>query len=228
MTFPIVNNPFTLEKFTPEGVAKRHRGSTFVAPVVPDSPSYQVEKRIQDDLSARGLDCHFALLPPSSYHMTVFPGLKDRSLADQAGAWPAWLSDVKDFPTAVELMRNRLIKADIPVLPDLRMRPTHIYDLGISFTVGLEPADDEMDQALREFRTALRNVLEIHDPEFDTYEFHSSLGYRLTAPEVTEDINAELAEEYTSWVTEIDVFDLERPGFNIFNDMLSFPELLTF
>lgn len=227
VTFPLDNNPGTFEKFTPEGEAKRHRGSTFVAHVVPGSPSYHVEKRIQDDVRARGLACHFALLPPSSYHMTVFPGPKERSFAGQAEMWPTWLADVEDLPTAVQLMRQRLVDAEIPRLPDLRMAPTHVYDLGKSLTVGLTPADNAMAEALRDFRTALRDTLEINDPDFDTYEFHSSLGYRLSAPEVTEEVNRELAEQYTAWVREIEIFDLERPAFNIFNDMLAFPEVLS-
>lgn len=224
--FPLDSNPQTFEKFTPEGVAKRHRGCTFVAHVVPDSPTYEVEKRIQDDVRSRGLAEHFGLLPPSSYHMTVFPGLKDRAIEGESVKWPDWLSGVMDLPTAVGMMRQRLIDADLAPVPDLRMRPTHVYDLGISLTVGLEPVDDQMANELHLFRSTLRDVLEISDPGFDTYLFHSSLGYRLSAPELTSDLNAELADLYSEWVREIEVFDLERPAFNIFNDMLAFPEVL--
>lgn len=225
-TFPLNDNPQTFEKFTPEGVAKRHRGSTFVAHVVPNSPSYEVEKRIQDDVRARGMAEHFGLLPPSSFHMTVFPGPKDREIPGEGDKWPAWLSDIADLPTAVHLMRQRLVDADLSPAPELRMRPTHVYDLGLSLTVSLEPADDEMERELYRFRSTLRDVLEIDDPGFDTYRFHSSLGYRLSAPEVTLELNAELAEQYSEWVQEIEIFDLERPAFNMFNDMLAFPEVL--
>ena len=229
-SFPPASDQRTFEKFKADGTAKRHRGCTFVANVVEDSPSYEVCERIQDDAAEQGMTQHFALLPPSSYHMTVFPGLKDRKFIGEEARWPDWLKPASDMTKAVELIRTRLIDARdrIPALPPLRMKPDYVYDLGVSLTVHLVPADEEMAEQLNEFRSSLRDVLEIKDQHFDTYRFHCSLGYRLTASEATEQLNGELAERYSAWVQEIDTFDLERPAFNVFDDMLSFPPLLMF
>lgn len=229
-SFPPASDTRTFEKFKTDGTARRHRGCTFVANVVEDSPSYDVCKRIQDDAVEHGMAQHFALLPPSSYHMTVFPGLKDRRFIDEEARWPDWLKPASDMTETVELIRTRLVEEcdSIPSLPPLRMKPDHVYNLGISLTVHLVPADEEMARQLNEFRASLRDVLGIKDQHFDSYRFHCSLGYRLTAAETTEQLNGELAERYSAWVREIDVFDLERPAFNVFDDMLSFPPLLMF
>ena len=225
---PLAPDQRTFEKFTPNGVAKRHRGSTFVAHVVPNSESYKVCERVQVDVRERGLDNHFALLPPASFHMTVYPGLKSREFEGEEDRWPEWLKSAPSMNDAAALMYCRLRENvdQIPELPDLRMRPTGVYDLGISLTVGLEPADEEMAEALKRFREALREILEAKDQNLDSYKFHCSLGYRLTDPELTSDVNRELAELYTGWATELDTLELERPAFNIFDDMLAFPPLV--
>lgn len=229
-TYPLAPDHRTFEKFTPDGVAKRHRGSTFVAHVVPNSRSYEVCQRIQTDVCERSLGHHFALLPPPSFHMTVYPGLKSREFIGEEQRWPEWLKDAPDMTTAAGRIHERLRECvdEIPSPPDLRMMPSGVYDLGISLTVGLVPADDEMEVALRSFRKALCQVLEANDSGLDSYKFHCSLGYRLTAPELTEDVNQDLADRYSDWVQEIGVWELERPAFNIFDDMLSFPPLMFF
>lgn len=220
----------TFEKFTTDGVAKRHRGSTFVAHVVPESRSYQLGERIQSDVRERGLGDHFALLPPSSFHMTVYPGLKGREFDGEEARWPDWLKAAPDMTTAVVMMHDRLRENfdSIPRLRDLRMTPTHVYDLGISLTIGLEPADQKMADSLHEFRSALCAVLEARDINLESYRYHCSLGYRLTAPEHTADVNQDLATRYTEWAQELEIFELERPAFNVFDDMLAFPPLMLF
>ncbi|MEO5304350.1 DUF1868 domain-containing protein [Corynebacterium sp. c25Ua_47] len=227
---PLAPNQKTFEKFTPNGVAKRHRGSTFVAHVVPNSKSYQMCERIQKDVRERGLGEHFALLPPSSFHMTVYPGLKGREFEGEEDRWPDWLKAAPTMTAAAGLMYCRLRENShqIPELPELRMRPTGVYDLGISLTVGLEPADDDMAVALNHFRETLRDLLEAKDKDLDSYKFHCSLGYRLTDPELTSNVNRELSELYTSWAKELNILELERPAFNVFDDMLAFPPLMFF
>ena len=162
--------------------------------------------------------------------MTVYPGLKSREFAGEEDRWPDWLKSAPNMATAAALMCDRLRENvdQIPELPNLRMRPTGVYDLGVSLTVGLVPADEEMAAALKSFREALREILEAKDTNLDSYRFHCSLGYRLTDPELTNDVNQDLSEIYTGWATELDTLELERPAFNIFDDMLAFPPLMFF
>lgn len=227
---PLAPDQQTFEKFTPSGVAKRHRGSTFVAHVVPDSKSYKVCERIQSNVRDRGLDHHFAMLPPASYHMTVYSGLKGREFEGEEDRWPDWVKAAPDMTSAVGMMYERLREEThrVPTIPDLRMAPTGVYDLGISLTIGLEPADEEMKDSLNMFREALHEILELKDENLEAYKYHCSLGYRLTAPALTSSANRDLADLYTGWAQEIELFELERPAFNVFDDMLSFPPLMFF
>ena len=61
----LVDNLGTWEKFDPNGQAKRHIGSTFVCHLVSDSALYRVGERIINDVTKRGLDKDFGLLPPT-------------------------------------------------------------------------------------------------------------------------------------------------------------------
>ena len=61
-----VDEPRIWEKWDTKGNAKRHRGTTFVCHLVPDSSLHQVGVKIVEDIRAEGLASDYGLLPPSS------------------------------------------------------------------------------------------------------------------------------------------------------------------
>ncbi|SDS44600.1 DUF1868 domain-containing protein [Corynebacterium timonense] len=223
-----VDNLRTWEKFDRSGTALRHPGTTFVAEAVEGSPLYSLGRRIQDDVRARGWASDFGLTVPSSFHMTVLAGLKGPHFDGQSEAWPAWLSDSARFPEAALLMLERLQKAEIRGPRDMRMVSPGVYPLARKLTLRLEPADEDVANELARFRREVGEVLEIPVEAPGDYAFHSTFGYRLTKADVEDPELVAAADEYNSWVREIDVFEVDAPAYCIFNDMQSFAPLLYF
>lgn len=219
---PLIDRPSTWAKFRPDGTAKVFPGSTFVAALRQGSPLHALGERIQNDIRARGWGSDFALTVASSFHMTVLEGFKRND------ALPAWLAGARDFPEAVALMRQRLAEAHISAPARLEMKVSGVFPLHERLTFRLYPADDEVDQELRRFRRRACEVLEIPAAGLDDYQFHSTLGYRLTVATPEDDGLIEAKKLYDSWAAEVSSVDLERVGFCIFNDMQSFPPLLYF
>lgn len=222
-----VSQPRTWEKFLRDGTAKRHSGSSFVSYVVTDSPFYRTGVQIMDDIRAEGFGSHFALLPPSSLHMTVLQGIKERRYVDLP--WPGWLDGISDLPQAVLAMCDRLVQAQITGIREVSMKPAGLKDLSSGDALGflLEPATDKDLDILQTFRHRAGEVLEIEVPSLDEYHFHSTLGYRLIEPDITEVARlTELQDKYTQWTRQVERVDLEEVAFCIFNDMLSFSPLV--
>jgi len=223
VSYTPTSNERTWEKFDADGNARLHRGSTIVSRLNADCDVYRAGQRIQEDLKQTELRDHFALTPPNSFHMTVLEGLKDRSLLGQKEKWPEWLT-AADFPAAVFQLRQRLVDADLPPAPELRMRVSGVKPVSKSLTITLEPEDAEMKKQLEDFRSAVGEAWEIDVASLEEYFFHISLGYRLSAAEEHADLGEELTERYRGWVSGSP--RLERPAFTVFDDMLAFPPIL--
>lgn len=103
------------------------------------------------------------------------------------------------------------------------MRPATVWPLGWAVSIRLTPADQETAAELTRFRTEAAELLELSLPE--DYEFHSSLGYRLTRWESDARRLDELTERYREWAAEVPRVDLAPVAFNVFDDMLAFPPL---
>ena len=76
-------------------------------------------------------------------------------------------------------------------------------------------------------RRELRDLLDIQSSNFDSYQSHSTLGYRLVKP-IAQDYPKmeELAEKVRRMFTGDPAYvTMEHPAFNLFDDMLAFPQL---
>ncbi|MDO5066271.1 MAG: DUF1868 domain-containing protein [Propionibacteriaceae bacterium] len=216
---PPVTDPGVWEKWDPNGNARTFRGTTFVAHVVTDSPFHLLARRILDDIHAADIAQDYGLLPLSSLHMTLL----DVLVESDRKAWPSWLQDSPDFPTAVRRQLDRIVSSGLRGPEVLRMKPVAVWPLGWALSIRLAPGDEDTAAELTRFRAEAAELLEI--PASEDYEFHSSLGYRLTqwasdAPRLDA-----LAERYRGWAAEVSEIDLGPVAFNVFDDMLAFPPL---
>ncbi|AKK11636.1 DUF1868 domain-containing protein [Corynebacterium uterequi] len=224
-----VNNPFTWEKFDTRGRALRHRGSTLISYLVADSPLYEVCGRILDDIHAEGCAPDFGLLPLSSMHMTVFPGLKDPSYLNQRELWPEGIDVDQPFTETVQQLRQRLVVADIRAPQHVTMIPKGVYPLHQSLTIEQVPATAADAAELHRFRTEVAAAFGFPAPVLGEYRFHTSLGYRLTRMTQESREQSELLEQrYSQWVRQAGATELEPVAFCAFNDMLSFAPILHF
>lgn len=107
------------------------------------------------------------------------------------------------------------------------MRVTDMSDSSNSFQVYLSGIDDTTERALRKIRRQLSELPDVNIADPDTYQFHSTLGYRLVDP-----LRDELAEQEALRRRIGSLFrgraakvTLEPFAFTLFDDMLAFPQL---
>ncbi|MCX7668926.1 MAG: DUF1868 domain-containing protein, partial [Anaerolineae bacterium] len=104
------------EKFHPDGRPRSYPGSTVISFIDPASPIYHAGIQLQTELQALPFGHKFALLPPSSFHMTVFS-----LICDQQRVQELWTSQLPlDAPLA-ETDRF-FIEAVTPIAPPAHPR----------------------------------------------------------------------------------------------------------
>jgi hypothetical protein len=165
-----------------------------------------------------------ALLPPSSYHMTVFGGANDQPRT--RSSWPADLPLDMPIADCNRVLTERLKQSDLRVALPIRMRivPAQSPENGKALIFLLQPADEGERAKLRRLRDQLGDVFKIHAPNAAEYRFHISLGYPIawfTAQEMRE-----LQITWARWVNSIDAkspeIQLGAPEYCIFTDMYAF------
>jgi hypothetical protein len=120
----------------------------------------------------------------------------------------------------------RLQEATLTPVGPITMNAKGFGPFDTGFTMDLTPADDATFDTLWTIRRELRALLEIRAPDFETYQFHSTIGYRLVKPLPSDVPPMErLAAKCSALFTgDAATVTLEHPAFSLF-DMLAFPQL---
>jgi len=210
-------------KFSPDGSVRPFAGSTVICHLDPASPIHRVLSQVQDEARAAPFMRKFTLLPASSLHMTVLPGVDEEHR--QPPLWPDTVA--ADAPIEV---CNRWCAEQLRSLRTgvrrIHMRPLPVRDpeAVADFTVLLEAASAAEDHRLRRLRDQLSQALRIRAPGHATYGFHITLGYQidwLTAAEADAFVAAQ-----ARWMDQVrataPTFTLGRPEFCVFKDMFAF------
>jgi hypothetical protein len=215
-------------KFYPSGQVREWGGSTVICHAPPHSALHDGLKRIQEAAMRAPFMRKFTLLPISSLHMTIFPGVDEDHR--KPPLWPSavpsdapieacnvWCADrLADFHTGMDRFRMRL-QAD--------------WDInGLSnFLLRLVPADAEEERRIRRLRDRLSEALQIRAPDHDTYYFHIGLGYQIEwlTPEETQAYYAAYRDWTAAFAAEVGEFTLGPAEFCVFRDMFAFqPQFL--
>ncbi|NJN16630.1 MAG: hypothetical protein HC822_10320 [Oscillochloris sp.] len=93
-----------------------------------------------------------------------------------------------------------------------------------NLTINLAPADEAVAAALRAYREAVSDATQVRFPDFHSYQFHMSLGYRLI--ELTPDEQADLEQLIVDWQQNLApaarTLNLPAPQLTFFDDMTRF------
>lgn len=214
-------------KWDVDGHAQRFRGNTFVYPVPQDSAFFAAQNEAQELIAASRYANHFALLPHNSMHMTLFDGTND---ADRlVGVWPEGVDPSADLTVATQHMLGQLQGADLQVPETVSMSVTgmkSLIDAGAP-QITLTGADEATQGALRTLRRQLSDLTGMRGETPDTYEFHSTLAYRLVAARRSEhrDLQRLQDEILGLFVGDAATVTLEPVAFTPFDDMIAFPQL---
>lgn len=207
-------------KFHADGSVRHFPGNTIICFADPVGQAYQDAAWVQHELLKTSYNHKFAMLPPSSFHMTVFD-----LLCDDVRSPDKWSSKLALDATLIET-DEFFINAiqHIPAPDNFRMTFQHL-NLGTNgLSLYLKPIDDAMNQLIRGYRDQLADATGVRQPNHDAYAFHLSLAYRILQTtdeeeaqliELADRINARLSDSFG-------VFDTGQPTLTFFDDMFAF------
>jgi hypothetical protein len=206
-------------KFDPNGHVQPFPGNTIIAHLSPASEIYASMLVLHEKLHQHRLSHLFALLPPSSWHMTIFEGVCDQ--VRKPGFWPADLPLDAPLEDCDALFVKKLSTFDLQCNPPYLMSVLGWSPLktGIGVHVELRTADES--KRVRGLRDRLADLLQIRHRDHATYDLHLSIAYllrHLTAEQKAE-LTALLMDHLEGMPKE---FELGAPEFCKFDDMFAF------
>jgi hypothetical protein len=215
--------PSVGRKFNADGSPFRFPGNTIISHIPLATPLSDALTGVRDTLAAGSYAHCLALLPPSSYHMTVFEGVTESSR--RAGIWPGGLAPDAPLGQANRLLERRLEGFELDCTLPLRMRLDEFSlrrDPGA--TIRLLPLDEQENRKLRRLRDRLAAQLRLRAPDHDNYGFHISLAYLIDwmTPELQREYIAVQSECFSMLQKRVPLIELGAPEFCVFYDMFAF------
>lgn len=213
-------------KFNADGSEAHWPGNSIICHVDKRSETFMALLDIHQGLMRSGMLHRIAVLPPASYHMTIFNGISypARQLdfptdiprdADEAycNAW--WLAKLKAFDLGCELpLRMRALPVELQ---------TNLYN------IQFEPVDAAENRKIRKLRDRLAQALHYRLADHDSFRFHVTLNYFYSAMSSEEEgrffkLHQTLAGEL---IRRAPVLELQNPEYVYFDGMYKFrPQLL--
>jgi len=177
------------EKFTADGRVAPFAGNTVVCHVPQQGPDAACFEAMLDGYRQAPAEAGLrkvAMLPPSSYHMTVFSGANDRTR--QKGEWPAYVpvgASMRDCDLAVaERIRRLRLKVGVPIR--MKVDPDQGPLVGDALQIRLVPLDASEAAKLAAIRLKFATAYDLVAPRPEPYRFHISMGYALEKLSATE------------------------------------------
>ena len=212
-------------KFHPDGTARSFAGNTIISQIPLRTPINDALTVVRNTLATHGFNRCLSLLPPSSYHMTVFEGVIDEQR--KAPLWPIDVPRDASVQTCTQHFTERLKDFVLDENFQLRMQidDFNVYkDSGA--TVRLVPANMHERNKLRDLRDRLAQCLGIRSPDHDNYGFHITLGYLAQWMDTrqTQDY-ATVQQDCLAYLQKtLGMLELDAPRFCTFDDMLAFDD----
>ncbi|KAK7048170.1 DUF1868-domain-containing protein [Favolaschia claudopus] len=218
------NPPGVPDKFDAEGNVQHFPGNTVIAHLSHSSELHRSLRRLHDKLKGSHLHHLYALLPPSSWHMTLFEGVLDKVRVP--GRWPDDLPLNASLAQCHSLYERKLSSFDLRCAPPYKLSILGFQKQVAGITLDLQPSTPQENSRLRDLRDRLSELLHIRAREHDTYGFHLSLAYKLRY--LSEEQDTELTELLMDHFKKEmpNQFELGAPEFCKFEDMFAFEPLL--
>lgn len=212
-------------KFDAHGNVLRFPGNTLICHVPLFTPLSDGLVEARDQIRATSFADCLSLLPPESYHMTVFEGVLDYERTQ--ARWPEGLPLNATLKECHRFMETKLRAFDLACEPAIRMRIAEAAaQRGIGM-VTLEPANADEAHKIQDLRNRLSAHLGIRGPDHDDYVFHITLSYqtRVMSRDAMREALAFLGKLYDELAAKIGTITLGAPEFCTFNDMYAFDNL---
>ncbi|MCD4752960.1 MAG: DUF1868 domain-containing protein [Anaerolineaceae bacterium] len=206
-------------KFHKDGKAREFLGNTVICHIPSSSPTMKMLLELREAVLQEPWHQKMAMLPPSSYHMTVF-----ELVCDQVRDAVHW-TNLLPLESTMEETDERFsqIWETLPAPPEFSISFDYL-DIKDYITMRLKPSDEEANQIIRDYRNQLSEAFGLRQSNHESYFFHISMSYavwRLTNEDLEEAAGfvsdwKEKLEEYLSTI------DLQPTCLTFFNDMTHF------
>ncbi|HBF31193.1 DUF1868 domain-containing protein [Rhizobium sp.] len=209
-------------KFHADGAVRHFPGNTIVCHVASQTALITGLDRLYDRLRGATAAHSFTLLPPSSWHMTLYVGICDQDR--RAERWPEGLPLDASLVDANRCVEERLKASEFQGPSQFRMKLKRFWPLNDGIVLGVEPADDLENHAIRALRDTIAERVGMRLKGHETYEFHITMAYFVGQPSDAEftELSAILAEEFQLLLDTITIFNVGPPEYCLFNDMFCF------
>jgi hypothetical protein len=214
-------------KFNPDGTVRPFAGNTVICHLDqqgPNAGAFDALLDIYREAQGRAFVRKMTLLPPSSYHMTVFDGVNDK---DRDQVWPAGLTPDLSIEECSRILEERLrTSGPYPVAPirlrvDIREVPA---DAKPVLRFELLPCDADEARKLQGLRDRLAQVFGFRRASHDGYVFRISMTYLIRALEGEE--SNDFSQCFRRWCEDLErrcpLITLGMPEFCTFKDMYAF------
>ncbi|KAJ6584739.1 RNA ligase/cyclic nucleotide phosphodiesterase [Mycena capillaripes] len=212
-------------KFGPDGSVQHYPGNTIISHLSPSSESglHDSLLALSGKLQSSPLGHLYALLPSTSWHMTIFDGVLDQ--VRKPGRWPDDISLNASLEECTALYQNKLSSFDLQCDPPYHMSIKGFKPLEGTIGLHLEPYTTEEDAQMRDLRDRLSDTLHIRKEDQTTYGFYLTLGYllRFLTEQQEKELNKLLYDHFESMPKQ---FALGGPEFCTFENMYSFTPLV--
>ena len=201
-------------KFDPDGNEQRYPGNTIICHIPSDSLLVTALHTVYDTLKLHPTLGKVArLLPPSSWHMTVFDGAREEEC--EPGMWPEDLEKIplKEYTANYSKTLKELGQTlhSEGLSGPYRMKVTGYGPLEVGIGLALEGVDAAEEQRMRRLRDRLADCLGFRAPNHHRYEFHITVAYWLRHMEgkLKSDLDNVLAGLKPTVCMEVDLGALE-------------------
>ncbi|KAJ9160928.1 DUF1868-domain-containing protein [Coniochaeta hoffmannii] len=209
-------------KFDKDGNVQRFPGNTIVCHLSQSSDLYASLLGLYQKLRASPHAHLYTLLPPPSWHMTLFEGVADQ--VRQPAYWPSDLPLDTPLAECTDHFAKKLALFDLQCDPPYRMCVRGLDPLKIGIGIHLEPRDAEEESRLRGLRDRISEALNLRHPGHESYGLHFSLAYLLR--HLTEEQDADISKLVLDHLQDAPTdFELGAPEFCTFEDMFAFKRL---
>ncbi|MEM7525410.1 MAG: DUF1868 domain-containing protein [Pseudomonadota bacterium] len=177
----------------------------------------------RDRIRAASTGAHFAWLPPSSYHMTLFDLMLHSRRGE--GYWPAGLSPDATDAEVDAFALGALKDFDLGDAHPFQIAPRLIYAGQGGIGVAVTGASDADEARLRRMRDRIAEATGLgHRAGHDEYAFHITIAYLIGWPnaEETTALDEAIGAAEAALIAAHPVITLNAPEACRFHDMTAF------
>lgn len=210
------------QKFTPDGAVLPYPGNTVVCHLPENSPLRPKLLGLYYDIQKQDFSSLFVLLPPSSWHMTVYEGVTDQIRTRDC--WPGELSLDAPLRRCHAHIGSKLADLELGLQLPIVMQIVGFEQLDDGIALKLEASSAATNSDLRALRDCLSDTLLMRHPGHETYSFHLSVAYTLR--QLTEHDRARVWQYLEDWKAKLPaILTLNSPEYCVYDDMFEFRKM---